>query len=110
VAALVFLGPMSQVGWSQQAVNAEPAGREQAAYPDPPSREEAAALAVAGDVFFTAPGKFLTCVGSIGLWAVTMAVTFGTQYRDAAKVVVGGCGGEWVAEGKDIREAFQPEK
>ena len=85
-------------------------GREQTAYPEPPTREEAAALAVTGDVFFTAPGKVITCAASIGLWVLTMAVTFGTQYRDAASLVVGGCGGKWVATGQDIEEAFEPGK
>ena len=78
LAGLVFLGPFTRVGWSQQAVDPEPTGREQTAYPEPPTREEAAALAVAGDVFFTAPGKVVTCAASIGLWAITMAVTLGT--------------------------------
>lgn len=100
LAALVFLGPLTHGAWSDQAV-----------YPDPPSGQEAAALAIAGDVLFTAPGKFVTCVGSIVLWTVTMAVTLGTQYGDAAKLVIGGCGGKWVATGRDIREAVvQPER
>ena len=110
LAGLVFLGPFTRVGWSQQAVAPESSGREQAVYPEPPSPEESAALAVAGDVLFTAPGKVVTCAASIGLWVITMAVTFGTQYRDAARVVVGGCGGEWVATGQDIRETFEPQR
>jgi hypothetical protein len=100
LAALMSLGPLTHTGWSGQAV-----------YPEPPSGEEAAALAIAGDVLFTTPGKFITCVGSIALWVVTMAVTLGTQYGDAAKLVIGGCGGEWVATGKDVRQAVvQPER
>jgi hypothetical protein len=100
LATLVFLGPLAHAGWSEQAV-----------YPAPPNDEEAAALAVPGDVLFTTPGKFITCVGSIGLWVVTMAVTLGAQYGDAAKLVIGGCGGEWVATGKDIQNAVvQPER
>jgi hypothetical protein len=100
LATLVFLGPLTHAGWTDQAV-----------YPEPPRGAEATALAVAGDVLFTTPGKFLTCVGSIALWTVTMAVTFGTQYGDAAKLVIGGCGGEWVATGRDIQQAVvQPER
>jgi hypothetical protein len=94
LAALILLGPMTNAGWSDQAV-----------YPNPPSREEATALAVAGNVLFTVPGKFITCVGSIALWVITMGVTLGTQYGDAATLVIGGCGGEWVATGKDIQQA-----
>jgi hypothetical protein len=100
LAMLVCLGPLTQVGWSDQAV-----------YPNPPSDGEAQALAVAGNVLFTAPGKFVTCVGSVALWTITMAVTLGTQYGDAAKLVIGGCGGEWVATGRDIQNAVvQPER
>src|SRR5262245_41388479 len=100
LAALVFLGTSTPLARGEQAV-----------YPEPPPKEQAAALAIAGDVLFTAPGKFVTCVGSIALWAATMAVTRGTMYGDAAKLVIGGCGGEWVATGKDIRDAVvQPER
>jgi hypothetical protein len=106
LATLVFLGPLTHAGWSDQA-----GYRDQAVYPEPPSAGEATALAVAGDVLFTTPGKFITCVGSIALWTITMAVTLGTQYGDAAKLVIGGCGGDWVATGRDIQQAVvQPER
>ena len=97
LAALVFLGPLTHAGWSEHAVSPEP----------PLSDEDAETLAVAGG-FLTVPGKFATCVGSIALWVVTMAVTLGTQYGDAAKLVIGGCGGK-VATGEDIRKAVTPE-
>lgn len=50
------------------------------------------------------PGKAVLCTlgGVAGL--VTLAITFGSGYRAAAKVVEEGCGGSWVLSAKDLQE------
>jgi hypothetical protein len=64
----------------------------------------ATAAAVASDVFYV-PGKAVVCGVSGVLWVATMALTFGALYQDAADFVQGGCGGQWVLTGKDIKPA-----
>jgi len=64
----------------------------------------ATAAAVASDVFYV-PGKAIVCGVSGVLWVATMALTFGALYQEAADFVKGGCGGQWVLTGEDIRPA-----
>ena len=49
------------------------------------------------------PGKAIVCGVSGVLWVATMAITFGTLYQEAADFVKGGCGGQWVLTGEDIK-------
>ena len=62
----------------------------------------ATAAAVASDVFYV-PGKAVVCGMSGVLWVATMALTFGALYQEAADFVKGGCGGQWVLTGEDIK-------
>ncbi len=76
---------------------------------DPPQAKEApgpgaTAAAVASDVFYV-PGKAIVCTASGVLGVVTMALTFGTLYQEAADFVKGGCGGQWLLTGADIKPA-----
>ncbi len=76
-----------------------------------PMRPEPTGGEVAGSVasnFFYAPGKFFTCVGGSVLWVVSMAITFGTIYDDAARLFDGACGGRWTVDDADIRKALEP--
>lgn len=73
--------------------------------PEPTGGEVAAS--VASNVFY-APGKALICIGGGVLWVVTMAVTFGTQYDEAARLVQGACGGKWTLDDADMRQALEP--
>jgi len=62
----------------------------------------ATAAAAVSDVFYV-PGKAIVCGVSGVLWVATMAITFGTLYQEAADFVKGGCGGQWVLTGDDIK-------
>ena len=62
----------------------------------------ATAAAAVSDVFYV-PGKAIVCGVSGVLWVATMAITFGTLYQEAADFVKGGCGGQWVLTGEDIK-------
>jgi hypothetical protein len=62
----------------------------------------ATAAAVASDIFYV-PGKAIVC-GLSGLgWVITMTLTFGALYQESADFVKGGCGGQWVLTGEDIK-------
>jgi hypothetical protein len=62
----------------------------------------ATAAAVASDIVYV-PGKAIVCGVSGVLWVTTMALTFGALYQEAADFVRGGCGGQWVLTGEDIK-------
>jgi len=62
----------------------------------------ATTAAAVSDVFYV-PGKAIVCGVSGVLWVATMAITFGTLYQEAADFVKGGCGGQWVLTGEDIK-------
>jgi len=62
----------------------------------------ATTVAAVSDVFYV-PGKAIVCGVSGVLWVATMAITFGTLYQEAAEFVNGGCGGQWVLTGEDIK-------
>ncbi len=62
----------------------------------------ATTAAAVSDVFYV-PGKAIVCGVSGVLWVATMAITFGTLYQEAADFVKGGCGGQWVLTGDDIK-------
>lgn len=62
----------------------------------------ATAAAAVSDVFYV-PGKAIVCGVSGVVWVATMAITFGTLYQEAADFVKGGCGGQWVLTGEDIK-------
>ena len=62
----------------------------------------AATAAAVSDIFYV-PGKAVVCGASGVLWIATMAITFGTLYQEAADFVKGGCGGQWVLTGEDIK-------
>ena len=67
----------------------------------PPSTSGATA-AVASDIFYV-PGKAIVC-GLSGLgWVIAMTLTFGALYQESADFVKGGCGGQWVLTGEDIK-------
>ena len=79
--------------------------------PPAPTRPEPTGEEVAGSVasnFFYAPGKFFTCFGASVLWVATMAITFGTVYDDAARMIQGACGGKWTLDDADMRQALEP--
>ena len=61
----------------------------------------ATAAAVASNVLYV-PGKVIVCTTSGVLWIATMALTFGTLYREAGDFVQGGCGGKWVVTPEDM--------
>jgi hypothetical protein len=61
----------------------------------------ATAAAVASNVLYV-PGKVIVCTTSSVLWIATMALTFGTLYREAGEFVQGGCGGKWVVTPEDM--------
>jgi hypothetical protein len=61
----------------------------------------ATAAAVASNVFYVS-GKVIVCTTSGVLWIATMALTFGTLYREAGEFVQGGCGGKWVVTPEDM--------
>ena len=69
---------------------------------DQPAGAGATAAAVVSDVFYV-PGKAVVCGVSGVLWVATMALTFGTLYNEATDFVKGGCGGQWVLTGEDIK-------
>jgi hypothetical protein len=77
-------------------------GRAEETSPREASGPGATAAAVASDVFYV-PGKAIVCGVSGVLWAATMALTFGSLYQEAADFVKGGCGGQWVLTGEDIK-------
>lgn len=62
----------------------------------------ATTAAAVSDVFYV-PGKAIVCGVSGVVWVATMAITFGTLYQEAADFVKGGCGGQWVLTGEDIK-------
>jgi len=62
----------------------------------------ATTVSAVSDVFYV-PGKAIVCGVSGVLWVATMAITFGTLYQEAAEFVNGGCGGQWVLTGEDIK-------
>jgi hypothetical protein len=62
----------------------------------------ATTAAAVSDVFYV-PGKTIVCGVSGVVWVATMAITFGTLYQEAADFVKGGCGGQWVLTGEDIK-------
>jgi hypothetical protein len=67
--------------------------------PTSTSRDTAAA---ASNVFYV-PGKAIVC-GLSGLgWVIAMTLTFGFLYQESADFVRGGCGGQWVLTGEDIK-------
>ncbi len=72
----------------------------EAQQPNPPE-----AVAAMSDVFYV-PGKVVTCAGGIVMWIVTMGVTFGTQYDEAARILKGGCGGRWGITPEDVKPAL----
>ena len=62
----------------------------------------ATAAAVVGDIFYV-PGKAIVC-GLSGLgYVIAMALTFGALYQESTDFVKGGCGGQWVLTGEDIK-------
>jgi len=67
-----------------------------------PAGVGATTAAAVSDVFYV-PGKAIVCGVSGVLWVATMAITFGTLYQEAADFVKGGCGGQWVLTGEDIK-------
>ena len=66
------------------------------------SPEGATAAAVVGDIFYV-PGKAIVC-GLSGLgYVIAMTLTFGALYQESTDFVKGGCGGQWVLTGEDIK-------
>jgi hypothetical protein len=66
------------------------------------SPEGATAAAVIGDIFYV-PGKAIVC-GLSGLgYVIAMTLTFGALYQESTDFVKGGCGGQWVLTGEDIK-------
>jgi hypothetical protein len=62
----------------------------------------AGTAAAASNVFYV-PGKAIVC-GLSGLgWVIAMTLTFGALYQESADFVRGGCGGQWVLTGEDIK-------
>ncbi|HEU4439648.1 MAG TPA: hypothetical protein VFT36_10385 [Methylomirabilota bacterium] len=62
----------------------------------------ATAAAVVSDIFYV-PGKAIVC-GLSGLgYVIAMTLTFGFLYQESTDFVKGGCGGQWVLTGEDIK-------
>jgi len=91
--AVVLIGTGAPRGWADEATRSK----------ESPGAG-ATAAAVASDVFYV-PGKAIVCGVSGVLWVATMALTFGALYQEAADFVKGGCGGQWVLTGEDIKPA-----
>lgn len=89
----LLIGACAHQGWAQAPSTAKEA-------PAP----GVTAAAVASDIFYV-PGKAIVCGVSGVLWAATMALTFGALHQEAADFVKGGCGGQWVLTGEDIKPA-----
>src|SRR5712691_5494534 len=90
MAAALLLCPSPSPAWAQSP---------QPAKDGPGTAEEVAAGL--SNVFYV-PGKAIVCTTSGILWVVTMALTFGALYNDAANLVKGGCGGKWIVAREDI--------
>ena len=91
--ALLLIGTCAHQSWAQDTSTVREA-----------PGAGATAAAVASDVFYV-PGKAIICGVSGVLWVATMALTFGALYQEAADFVKGGCGGQWVLTGEDIKPA-----
>ena len=90
ITALLLCGPTPFPAWGQSP---------QPAKDGPATGKEVAAGF--SNVFYI-PGKALVCTSSGVVWIVTMAVTLGSFYNEAANFVKGGCGGKWIVTGEDI--------
>jgi hypothetical protein len=97
LAVILFLGgPLAPVASAQQAGEAT-------------HDVDAAGFAAGKSNVFLVAGKLVLCVTSGVLWAATMAVTFGTYYNDAARVVKAGCGGKWAVTPEEMRWVGEPD-
>ena len=90
-------------GFATPPVGAQPSAS--AATGQPPSGGANVAAGFA-NVFYV-PGKAITCAGSAVLWVAILGITFGALYEDATQFVVGGCGGKWTVQGRDLEPAIQ---
>lgn len=64
----------------------------------------ATAAAVVSDIFYV-PGKAIVCgLSGVG-YVIAMTLTFGFLYQESTDFVKGGCGGQWVLTGEDIKPA-----
>jgi hypothetical protein len=90
---LILIGTCAPASWAQDT-----------AQPKDGPGGGATAAAVASDIFYV-PGKAIVCGASGVLWVATMALTFGALYQESADFVKGGCGGQWVLTGEDIKPA-----
>ena len=62
----------------------------------------ATAAAVVSDIFYV-PGKAIVCgLSGVG-YVIAMTLTFGFLYQESTDFVKGGCGGQWVLTGEDIK-------
>jgi hypothetical protein len=116
--AFLFAGPLAPAAVAQQPP-APPAGQpdafQEAMKTDraddsgrplpPPAYGVAAGVATS----FLIPGRFITCTLGTGVAAVMLAITLGTGYRTAARLVEEGCGGKWVVGPDDMMPDRQPE-
>ena len=48
------------------------------------------------------PGKVITCGAGVGVAALAMLVTFGSQYETAIRLFKEGCDKPWYLQGKDV--------
>jgi len=87
-----LIGTCAPQGWAEDTSQARDAAG-------------AGATAAAVSNIFYVPGKAIVCGMSGVLWAATMALTFGALYQESADFVKGGCGGQWVLTGDNIKPA-----
>ena len=87
----LLIGSSALVSWAEESSRAK----------EEPGAGATAAAAVS-DVFYV-PGKAIVCGASGVLWVATMALTLGSLYQEAADFVKGGCGGQWVLTGEDMK-------
>lgn len=103
--AVLMVGPLGPSAWAQQSQPPKLYGEVVKAPERPaPTASTAYGVGAVGVNLIRVPGKTVLCAlgGVAGL--VTLAITFGSGYRAAAKVVEEGCGGPWVLSAKDLQE------
>lgn len=69
------------------------------------AEDSAGATAAAVSNIFYVPGKAIVCgLSGVG-YVIAMTLTFGFLYQESTDFVKGGCGGQWVLTGEDIKPA-----
>lgn len=112
VVSLFSIGPLASLAVAQQPTPPGQPGTFQEApkavgphmprVDDRTLTPEAYELAAGVATTFLAPGRVITCALGSALGIATLAVTFGTGYDFATRILEEGCGGRWVVTGRDL--------